>query len=188
MTKLLCSLRAGLRAGAALAGIAALGVLTACDPTVAFEVKVDGEAVVQGDPLLGALGGFPVFSDLVAVDISQTDEFENHDTRKENVRAARLTKLRLTVVDPEDASFDFLSEITFFVESPNHPRRQVATKAIPQDATTVDLELADVDLAPYVRDDGFSLRTDAEGRRPRRDTRVRAELSFDIVAGTGPLS
>jgi hypothetical protein len=158
-------------------------LLVGCEPAVEFDVDVDGEAVVQrGTALETLLGSFPVFDSFVAFDVSDTREFENHQTTKDHVREARITRITLSVVDPEDATFDFLDEITFFVESPQHPKEQVATKAVPSGARTVDLELRDIDVAPYVKDETFSVTTSASGRRPSQDVTVGAHMRLRIRA------
>lgn len=154
-----------------------------CEPAVEFDVEVTGETVIEGSTGLGSvLSGLPGFDNFVAFDIEDTREFENHDTTKEHVQSARITLVRLSVVSPEDATFDFLNEITFFVESPNHPKVQVATKAVPNGANTIDLDLADVDVAPYVKDETFSVTTTANGRNPSEDVTVKADMTVRVVA------
>lgn len=154
-----------------------------CAPLVEFDVDVDGEAVVQsGSALEQLLGDFPVFDSFMRFDVADTQEFRNHQTSKDHVEEARITRITLSVVEPEDATFDFLNEITFFVQSPSQPKEQVATKIIPSGARTVDLDLRDIDVSPYVRDDTFSVTTTASGRRPSRDVTVRAELTMHVKA------
>lgn len=154
-----------------------------CQPAVEFDVEVEGEAVVQaGSALEQLLGEFPAFDSFLSFDIADTQEFENHETTKAHVQEAYITLIRLSVVNPENATFDFLDEITFYVQSPNHPKEQVATKSVPNGANTVDLDLRDIDVAPYVKDDTFSVTTAATGSRPSRDTTVRAEMVVHVLA------
>ncbi len=157
--------------------------LAGCAPAVELDVEVEGEAVVQGGGLVEQLlDAFPAFEGFTSFDIESSSELENNQTTKDHIREARLTLIRLSILGPEGATFDFLNEINFFVESPKHPKVQVATKSLPNGATTVDLELADVELGPYVRDDTLSVTTTANGRRPSEDVTVRAEMTLHVVA------
>lgn len=158
-------------------------LVVGCQPAVEFDVAVEGEALIEaGGPLDQLVGAFPVFDNFASFDIESSQEFENNQTTKDHVQAAQVKLIRLSVIDPEGATFDFLNEISFFIASPKHAKVQVATKAVPNGATTVELDLSDVDVGPYVRDDTFSVTTTANGRNPSEDTTVRAELTLHVVA------
>lgn len=152
-----------------------------CVPTIEFDVPISDEAVIEsGTVLEQLLSGFG-FEDLVSMDLSQTNAFENNDVRKAQVEEARLTQLTLTTTAPDGATFDFLDSIAFSVAAPELPDELVASKTV-GDVASFDCDLEDVDLAPYVRAESFSLTTDVDGRRPDEDTTVQAQLVFHIVA------
>ena len=159
-----------------------LAWLAGCEPTVAFDVDVSGQTTVEGGGLLEDLLDQFSFGDLANMDISSTAEFQNNQAEKERVSEARLTKVALTITAPEGQDFDFINEITFFVTAPGQPEREVATKAVPRGVRTFELDLADVDLAPYVRADQMSLTTAVNGRRPTEDTTIQADLVLHIIA------
>ena len=156
--------------------------VTACNPTVEFDVDVDSEATVErGSVLEGLLEAF-AFGDFVNMDVSSTSEFENHHAEKERVVNARLVRATLTITAPEQQDFDFIEHIAFFVSAPGQPEREVASKQVPRDVRSFELEMPDLDLAPYVRADTMSLTTEVTGRRPSEDTTLRAALRFHIEA------
>lgn len=153
-----------------------------CDPTVEFDVPIEEEAVVEGS-LLGGLLGVLDFSGLSGIDISASQEFDNNNAQKENVRECRLTALQIAVISPDGATLDFIDSLTFNVGSPNEGSARVASAEIPDGLDAVVLDLDDVDLAPYVRDDTMTLDTEANAREPSEDTTLRVNLSFHVVAG-----
>lgn len=167
----------------ALLGLAVgLLCLPGCAPTVAFDVDVSGQTTVQRGTLLEELLEQFSFGAFMNMDVSSTSEFENNQAEKDRVVEARLVGATLTITAPEGQDFDFIDEITFFVEAPGQPEREVASKAVPRGVDTFQLDLEDVDLAPYVRAETMSVTTEVTGRRPDEDTTIRADLVFHIVA------
>lgn len=156
----------------------------ACAPTVSFDVPVDGEATVAGagggiiDDVLGSIG-FDGFNNL---DFDNTSEFQNNDVSREHVSSARIKSLHIAVVDPADANFDWIDEITFTVSAENEDTVQVASKIVPDGVGEFDCDLDDVELAPYVRQESVQIRTQADARNPPQDTTIRVEIVFGVTA------
>lgn len=164
----------------------ALTLFAACAPTVSFDVDINTETVVESGTLVEGLLEQMRFGDLVSMDVSSTEEFQNNQAEKERVIEARLREARLLIAAPKGQTFDFIDEIAFFVGAPGQPRERVAHKVVPDGIDAFDLELDDVDLAPYVRAESLSLTTDVTGRRPAQDTTVAVRLVLHIVAAVGP--
>lgn len=153
----------------------------ACNPTIDFEVPVEGEATIAGGGLVpGLLEAFGL-GDFARLDLSNTQEFENNDVAKEQVVNARLRTLTLTIVSGEE-SFDFLDSLSFSVEAPDLPREQVASSTVPDDLTTFAADTDDVDIAPYVRAESFAITSEVTGTQPSEDTTIKIELLFDVTA------
>jgi hypothetical protein len=161
--------------------LVALG-LSACNPTIDFDVPVDGETTIAGGGLLPDLLGAIGFEDFTALDLSSSQEFENNDVRKEQVKAAKLKSATLTIVSG-DASFDFLDALSFFVEADGLPEERVASKAdVPDGVDTFTLDVDDLDIGPYVRAAAFEITTEVSGNQPSDDTTIRVELLFGVTA------
>lgn len=152
-----------------------------CNPTIDFEVPIESETTIEGGGLVPDLLNVFGLGDLASLDLEASREFQNNDVRKEQVVAARLTLLRLTIVEGDD-SFDFLDTLSFSVASPDLPKERVASKDVPDGVTTFDCDIDDVELAPYVRAPELELSSAVEGRQPAGDTTIKIELKFDVKA------
>ncbi len=152
-----------------------------CNPTIDFAVPIESETTIAGGGLLpDLLSAFGV-GDLASLDLEASREFENNDVRKEQVVAARLTLLRLTIVEGSD-NFDFLDTLSFSVASPDLPKERVASKTVAEGVTTFECDLDTLELAPYVRAPSLELSSTVEGRQPADDTTIKIELNFDVKA------
>lgn len=159
---------------AALAG-------SACIPVVSFDVPLSAETTVEQASLFEeflSLG----FGDFASIELSTTEEFQNNDVRREQVTAARLTSLTLSIARPQGANFDWLDEIAFSVEADDLTQVDVANATIDDDTVVFSCDLEDVDLAPFVRAPTFAITTTTTARRPPQDTTVRVDMNFAIAA------
>jgi hypothetical protein len=156
--------------------------LCGCDPQISFDVPVQSDAQVSGGTLLEQLVGGLGFGSLASFDLAQTAEFQNNDVRREQVVSTRLKSLKMTVLQPASVTFDFLDRILFRMGGPGLETKDVARKEEPGTVREMNLDLFDVELAPYVKADSMSLTTDVSGRRPNEDATVRAEAVFVVTA------
>ena len=159
----------------------ALVTASACNPTIDFEVPIEGEATIAGGGLVPGLLGSIGLGDLATLDLSNTQEFENNDVRKEQVVSTRLQRLSLTIVSG-DPDFNFLDSLSFSVQAPDLAKQRVASKLVPNDVVAFDLDRDDIDIAPYVRADSISLTSDINGSQPATDTRIKIQLVFAVKA------
>lgn len=156
--------------------------LSACNPEVEFDVPAEGDAEIEGASFVENLVGDFGFDGFGRVDVSGTQEFKSNDVRKNQVTEARATLIQLTVSNPSDANFDFVNTIAFSIEAPGVEKKEVAKKTMPKGATTVDLDIDDLDLSPYVRAESFSITSDANAQRPPEDTTLHAKLVMHVKA------
>ena len=153
-------------------------------PTVSFDVPVSGEARIPGatggvlDQVLGSIG----FDDLDNLDFDNTQEFENNEVSRDHVSSAKLSSLTLSIADPAGADFDWLDSITFTVSADNLEPVRVAQKEVADGVSTFDCDLDNVELAPFVREESFSIRTQADANNPPEDTTITIDLVFAVVA------
>ncbi len=169
-------------------GFLALAILAgACRPTVYFETTVQGASTVQGSPLGGLLGQFPAMSQFTNMDLSQTQDFQNQGITKNDVSSVKLKQFNLQITSPNDEDFSWLQSIAFTATADGRSD-QVASKSnvnqLPLKAPNpaFDLDLADVELAPYVTAPSMSITATATGQMPPQNTTVQATVRFGVWA------
>lgn len=165
---------------------AALGVVLAflaCGGGIdTFEVTQDSTATIPQGSILEQLLGDIGFGDLIAFDISQTQEFKNQGAKKSEIDSVHLTLLRLEIVDPPTGEdFTFLDSLDFYVEAEGLPKVRIASGGpFTAGDTVVDLVLDDVDLAPYATAPSMDITTDASGHRPDTDITIQGTIKFVV--------
>ncbi|RMD59397.1 hypothetical protein D6833_11495 [Candidatus Parcubacteria bacterium] len=159
-------------------------LLVSCEEWRTVEIEETAETVVEQGTVVEQLVGSMGFGDFLNMDISANQELQNSDIQKNHIEKAKLTLLRLTITDPPSGQdFTFLDSLEFFVESPNASKQRIAhLDAFEAGETTVDLELDDVELAPYATDDYMNVTAEVTGRRPDNDTTIEALMRIEVVA------
>jgi hypothetical protein len=159
------------------------GGLAACASLLSFDIDSSGRSTIPAGAGGGLLGGLPGFSGFGSMSFAQSSAFQNNNTNKDHVSECRLKRLTLKVVTPAGADLSFLSKIDFFIEAPGLQKVHIAGKSpLPAGATSVDLDLDDLDIAPYARSDTFSITTQASGRAPAQSTTIEAALTLNVHA------
>ena len=163
-----------------LASLVPALALVGCGTVVSFDVSQKAQTTIPaGGPVAGVLGGFG-FQNL---NFSQSSDFQNNNTSKDHVRECRLKQLTLKVVSPPGQDLHFLTKVEFFVEAPNLEKKRIASgTSFPSGVASVDLVPDDLDLAPYVRADSFSITTAATGTSPSQQTTLEADLTLNVHA------
>jgi hypothetical protein len=169
-------------------GLAVLS-LTNCGGLVSFDVTQQGQATIPGATLLGQLlNGIPAMQGFTSFDVSQSQEFENHNAEKSLVKTARLTSVTLKITSPSDADFAFLDSIEFWAEANGNSVRvahksNIASRGLRAPNPTLILDLDDIDLAAFVKADTMSITSKASGRQPSQDTTFEATAVFHVSVG-----
>ncbi len=176
---------AALLAGFALLSSAA--ALTGCGANV-FPVEVKGEATIDGDPspIPGLLNAFPGISSFGNIDFSQSQEFKNQGVTKEEVDSVKPTFVRLQIVAPDNQDFRFLEQLQFYARAGDN-EVLVAEKLgidrldLKAPHPTLELDVKDVELQPYVTAPSMSIVVRGRGRQPANRTRLEATVGFDVA-------
>lgn len=163
--------------------VVAIALLGCQGGLLSIELERSSEAVIARGNVLDALLGELGLDDLAAVDYTAAQELENQGVEPGDLRAVHLTRFRVAVVSPPEATLSFLDAVSVFVEAPDLDRIQVAAAVSIEDgATEVELEVEDVDLVDYVVSQRMTLSTSVTGTRPDVDTRIRADVVLDVEA------
>ena len=168
------TIRNHLRAARALA----LGALLACAQATSFSTTVDAQTEIEGGGLLEQLAGDMGFDSFIAFDLTANEQFANQGVERHQIDSVRLTALRLSA---SAGDFTFLDRLEFFVEAEGQERVRIAHGGpFPEGQSAVELELDDVDLAPYAAAPAMDLKTVVQGRRPDQDITIDAGVDFLI--------
>lgn len=174
---------------------ALLLVLQGCQQTIHFDTEAKGTATIEGNALNATLGTFPGIAAFSNIDFASTQDFRNNGVTAEDVKSVRLTRAVIRVISPSDADFDWLSSLRFSVEANGQPKRVVAFKENIQQLglnppfPEFELELADLELQPYVVAPAMAITTEGTGRTPPQDVKIEAVFTFGVdafVSGAAP--
>ena len=156
--------------------------LMTCGDLDTFEVRKKSSTTLEKRSLLEDLIGDISFGELASFDLSESSELANQGVEKNQIDAVHLTSLSLQITAPPNGQdFTFLQSIEFYVEAPGVERRLIASGAdFAAGATRVDLDVEDVDLAPYATAESMQVTTEATGSRPENDTTIEATLVLSV--------
>lgn len=142
----------------------------------------DSTLVERGTVVEQVIGGME-FANYAALDVSQSEEMQNLYVGKSAIRSAQVKILELSVLEPATQNFDFIEEISFFVEAEGQPKQRIAHRVVPRGARYFRLEADELDLTPYLLAETMTITTQAKGRRPDHDTRIGSRLVLRVGVG-----
>lgn len=161
--------------------LSALIGLSACGADV-INIKESAETKVDGASIFERFVGDMGFGDFINMDLSQNSELKNQGISKDQIDSVKLSDFTLTITAPESGQdFSFLESLIFSVEAADLPRAKVAEGGPFADgATSVTLNVQDLELAPYVSAAKMDITSEVTGRRPNNTTTIRADLGFRV--------
>ncbi len=109
---------------------------------------------------------------------------EANGVTQENLNSIRISDAKVSILT-EDCTFDPVTRIEFFLETSSLGSTRVAwLDTIPQDATSIELELSLDDLQEYLMEETFTLTASGNlGTRVDKDVDLVAEIRFLIRGG-----
>lgn len=144
-----------------LALAAMITMLISCDrldELTMFNIDYTTNFTIQATTLLGT----PF--DIVTPETTTNSEaeFENNNTNTDLVESIKLTELTLNLQTPESGDFDFLNDISIFINAEGQEERLIASRTnIPEDGSRVlQLDIEDTELRDYIREESYTLRTE----------------------------
>ncbi|MDF1561728.1 MAG: hypothetical protein P1V51_01720 [Deltaproteobacteria bacterium] len=168
--------------------IFATGAAT-CGGIDRIRIRETATAEIPPSTLLENLVGDLGFSQFATLDLSQNQELQNQGIEKHQIDHVYLQELALQITAPPSGQdFTFIDRLEFFVESDGLPTELLAAGGpFAADLTAVNLDVEDVDLAPYVTAPSMAITTQVQGRRPRERTTIEASLRFQVDVNVGGL-
>jgi hypothetical protein len=145
---------------------------------VSFDVTENIPAqTIAGSPL-GAILPAALFSLPLDIDISAETAAHGAGPAK----SANLSSLTLTITDPADGTFDFLTSITITVAATDGslPEVEIGKLSPVPAAKTISIPpTRGVDLLPYITA-GAAIRATASGHMPARDTTITGKVVITV--------
>lgn len=148
--------------------IVAIPLLLACD-LLSLTVEQEATTTIAGAGILGQLLGALDFSGFDDFDVTVEQELQDQGVSEGDLESVELTTLRLQA----EPDLSFIQAMDVYVSAAGIDDVLVATGAsFPEGQSTVDLALADVDLAAQVIAGDMRFRVEATGEAPVDDTDV----------------
>ncbi|WP_242921313.1 hypothetical protein [Pontibacter liquoris] len=156
---------------------------TSCDKIedlLTFYINHDESIKIESSFPVGAL--VPLTP--VTVTTNSNEEFKNNKTRAELVKNVTLSKLALTVTDPQGENFNFLKSIEIYISSDAKGETKIAyLNEVPQNATSLELTSTNAKLDEYLKSDTYTIRTKAALAKPvSSDITIKAAMRFKVTA------
>ena len=161
---------------------------SSCTPN-AFEVTLDGQTTVNGDPASAGsvLTRIPAIGSFASINLAASDAFQQNQITADSVRSLQVTSLDIQIVNPDTQGFDFLDEL-HFIAAAGSQEKEVAGKTgisgLGLDAPNPTLAL-DVDPTAELRDflgaPSVSIIARGSGRVPPQDTTLQATVKLKVV-------
>jgi hypothetical protein len=157
-------------------------LLCACHPTIDFDLTQSSTGTIPGSPTGVPISLTLVLPELQNVNTSSLQGFPSSQTAKDHIQSARAKKITLTAVSPQGQTLSFLSSVALSISASGQPTKQFAHLSLFPATSTADLQLDDVELAPYLKADSFSVGTDVSGTTQPKPVTIRADLDLGVTA------
>ncbi|MFT3710729.1 MAG: hypothetical protein QM817_24155 [Archangium sp.] len=172
-----------------VAAAISFAVLAGCTPQINFNTELKGQTTVQGSPLGPVLSVFPQVGNFSNLNFDTNQDFKNNNADRFHVKSMKATAFTIKIVSPNNQDFSFLDSLEFAASAEGVAEKKVAGKtnigslglAAPNPTLTLDLE--DVELAPYVRANAFTISARGNGRQPSADTTLEANVKLTVGVG-----
>ena len=148
---------------------------------VEFDINYTSEITVP------ASTGINLPLDLFTPEVTTNSEatFGNNNTSKDLIKEITLKSLILTITSPSSQRFDFLKEITVYINAEGLGELEIASAKDVADNIGNELELvvSDNNLQSYIKKDKFTLRVNAvTDEFINEDVKIEAASTYHVVA------
>jgi hypothetical protein len=166
--------------------VCALLSLVACGPA-SFVAEVKGETTVPAGPpgLSTLLEAFPSVAGFSGMDFDQNQDFQNQGVSKDQVASAKLKSIQLKILTPTDQDFSFLDTLEFYAKAGDREvlvaqKRNIASLGLKASNPVLEMDLAGVELQPFITAPSMTLSVRGKGRMPSKEVRLQADVKLDV--------
>ena len=94
------------------------------------------------------------------IQTNNTEVFTNNNTNLDKIEGAKFNNLTISIISPAGEDFSFVNDVKVYIQGLGMSEELVASKSnIDQAATSIDMDVTDVNLAAHVKSGAFTLRT-----------------------------
>lgn len=151
------------------------------DVTVTFRISDAAHFTIPSDGLINQLLSY-VSSDVTT---NWEGEFNNHNSRKDQLEELHLENLVLNITSPQNSDFGFLKDIRIYIKADGLAETEIANRFdIPENVgSSMEVFPVNTNIAPYARKDKFFLRIEVtKDRSNSNNLDVRADMDFKVKA------
>jgi uncharacterized beta-barrel protein YwiB (DUF1934 family) len=153
------------------------------DLTINFDLtQADIEFTLSADDVVNSNGETVEIS--TPAQSTLTGDMEQYADKLDKVESAKLSTLRVSIVAPTTQKFSFVNEVKFYITGAGIPETLVGSKSsIDATASSVDLEIEDVELVEFIRSGEVSTRVSfMTDEGIDQDCDMKAEMTYTIRA------
>ncbi len=145
-----------------------------------FEVESSAATSIEGAGVLGELLEALSFSGFSDFNVDVQSAMADQGVAEGDLSEVRVTSFTLTST-PGDMSF--IESFAVYISAPGVDEALVASSStFPTGETVVTLDIATLDLTPYVVSDTSAFRIVADGTAPEDDTEIVADFVISVTA------
>lgn len=163
--------------------VAATVALCTCGTLDRFDVGTSSSARIEEASLPAGVAedllGLLPFEGLD--EISFEEDIANQGVTEDQIDSVKLKSLVLHTGE-SGLTLDFIESVEFYVEAEGQPRVLVATGSDFEGETSVELDLPDEELKPYVVAPFMTFEAEVKGKRPEQDTTITADVTLTVDA------
>ncbi|PCJ66528.1 MAG: hypothetical protein COA58_07045 [Bacteroidetes bacterium] len=151
--------------------------------SISFNVDYTTEFTIDANSVTST-GGIPVDINTPSVSTSGSTVYGDNNTNIDKIESAKLKTLSISITAPNDEDFSFISEVKLYVTGQGLSEELVASKSnIDGTATSIDLDVQDVELADHIKAGEFSTRVSVTTNETiTDDVEMKADMQFKITA------
>lgn len=151
------------------------------DKLTQFDIDNQSEFTIASTTIINT----PISLDTPDVTSNSSSEFSNNNTNANLVESIKLKHLKLNILSPSDADFNFLKSIQIFINADGLEEIEIAKLEDLENLnlTVLDLEPTGVELKEYIKKDSYSLRVSTvTDETIAQDYEIQANSSFRVDA------
>lgn len=122
-----------------------------------FDINYDVDFTIPSSTIIN----LPIDIPTPPTTTNSEQRFEDEGVESEWIDSIRLTGLTVTINSPQGEDFEFLEDISLFMNADGQQEVLIAEKVpVPSGSgSQIELDVTGVDLYPYISQNSFSLRT-----------------------------
>ena len=134
-----------------------------------------------------ALTGLPGVNGFNNIDFTQSQEFKDQKVARDHIQSIKADFVRLKITSPISQDYGFLDSLAFYAETSGQPDLLIAQKdgisklGLTSPNPTLELDIPDAELLPYVTAPSMSITVKGQGRAPPQDVTLHATVGVRAV-------